>query len=128
MSGDLTKGYSANIAAPLQLTDVFRETFFQSQVAIANRSSQQRSLENFAQRSQVEQRIRRNGLFIATIRPTIIEERGMSAQSQNNGHAASASRRHDRMISSSKGPAQGRPTVKAMTSTTIRNRMHPRPK
>src|SRR6476620_2094710 len=97
MSGDLTKGYPANIAAPLQLADVFRDRIFQSQVAIANRSSQQRSLENFAQRSQVEQRIRRNGLFIATIGPTIIEERGMSAQSQNNGHAASAIRRHDHM-------------------------------
>src|SRR6266436_10212205 len=47
----------ADVAASLQLDDVFRDGVVEFELAVADRLRQQRGLEHFPQRSEIEQRI-----------------------------------------------------------------------
>jgi hypothetical protein len=72
--GELTERDLANVAALLQLDDVFGDGIVESEMTIADRLRQQRGLEHFPQRSEIEQRICSDRPFVGAIGPAVIEE------------------------------------------------------
>jgi hypothetical protein len=97
VGGELTEGDAADVAAPLQLDDVFGRRILEPELAFAHRLRQQRGLEDLAQRCQIEQRIGRDAPFPRTIGPAVIEERGPAVEAQRHGDAPGAVGRHDRL-------------------------------
>ena len=93
---ELAERDAADIAVPVQLDDIFGDWVVEPEFAIAHRLRQQRRLENFAQRSEIEQRVGRDRPFVGAIGPAVIEEQGLAFDAQGHRDAAAAIGRYDR--------------------------------
>src|SRR5262245_66604973 len=79
----------ADIAALLQLDDVFGDGVVEPDLTIADRLRKQRGLEYFPQRSEIEQRIGRDQPFAGAVGPTVVEEKDPTFVEQRLGDVAS---------------------------------------
>src|SRR5215471_3617216 len=86
----------ADVAALLQLDDIFGDRIVKPELAFADRLRQQRGLEYFPQRSEIEQRIGRDWPFVGAIGPAVIEEQALPFNAQSHGDAAGTVGRYDR--------------------------------
>ena len=86
----------ACVAALLQLDDVFGDGIVKPEITIADRLRQQRGLEHFPQRSEIEQRIGGDRPFVGAIGPAVIEEQAPPFEPQSHSDAAGTVGRHDR--------------------------------
>jgi hypothetical protein len=81
----------------LQLDHIFGRRIVEPELALAYRLRQQRGLEHFAQRCEIEQRIAGDAPFPGAIGPAVVEERGLAVDTQRHSDAAGAVGRHDRL-------------------------------
>ena len=86
----------ADVAALLQLDDIFGDRIVKPELAFADRLRQQRGLEYFPQRSEIEQRIGRDWQFVGAIGPAVIEKQALPFNAQSHGDAAGTVGRYDR--------------------------------
>ena len=97
VGGELTERDAADVAALLQLRDVFCRGVLEPELAFVHRLRQQRGLEHLAQRCEIEQRIGHDAPLLGAIGPPVIEERDPALEAQRHGDAAGAVGRHDRL-------------------------------
>ena len=97
---------AADIIVSRQLGYIFGHRLLERELAVAHRLRQQRGLEYFAQRCEVEQRVARDRPFAGTIGPAIIEEEGAAFDAHCHRNAASAIRRYDRVDVACNSPSR----------------------
>src|SRR5262249_7790510 len=73
------------VASLLQLDDLLGDGIVEPEITIADRLRQQRGLEHFPQRSEIEQCIGRNRPFVCAIGPAVIEEQAPPFDAQSHG-------------------------------------------
>src|SRR5262249_59567740 len=93
---ELAERDAANIAVPVDLGDIFGDWVVEPEFAVADRLRQQRRLEHFAQRGEVEQRVGGDRPFVGAIGPAVIEEQGPALDAHGYRDAAATVGRYDR--------------------------------
>jgi hypothetical protein len=86
----------ADVAALLQLDDVFGDGIVEPEITIADRPRQQRRLERFPQRSEIEQRVGGDRPVASAVGPAVIEEQAPPFDAQSHGDATGTVGRYDR--------------------------------
>ncbi len=86
----------ADVAALLQLDDVFGDGIVEPEITIADRLRQQRRLERFPQRSEIEQRVGGDRPVASAVGPAVIEEQAPPFDAQSHGDATGTVGRYDR--------------------------------
>ena len=93
MGCELTHGDAADIAARDKLRQVVRDGIVERHLALLHGQREQRCLERFAQRGDVEQRVGRYRPPLGQIGETAVEEQHPAVDADGDGYAAGAVRR-----------------------------------
>ena len=95
MDGELPDRDAAHVVRVLQLDHMAGDWVIERQLTLLDRLGQQRGFEQFAQRRDVEQRVRRDRTLMRHIGQAVVEERRAAAGPYGDCRAADAVRRQD---------------------------------